>query len=136
MYQDLVANAQTLYEHVADNVECLAKETVDETGYGIVGAVVGATYPDELAEMRSVLQHAWILVPGYGSQGATAHDVAPAFDEHGLGAIVNSSRGIIFAHERPEYCDRYGDQRWQAAVEASTCAMIEELRHATAAGEL
>ena len=136
VYQDLVADACTLYEHVANDVQRMAEETIDQTGYGIIGAVVGATYPEELAEMRSVMEHAWILVPGYGSQGGTAQDVAPAFDEHGLGAIVNSSRGIIFAHESPEYCDRYGEMRWQAAVEAATCAMIEELRYATPAGEL
>jgi orotidine-5'-phosphate decarboxylase len=71
---------------------------------------------------------AWFLVPGYGSQGGTAADVAAAFDEHGRGGIVNNSRGIIFAHSRREYAERFGAARWQEAVEAATREMIDELR--------
>ena len=127
MLQDLVADRQPVYRHVADHIARLAEETADESGYGAVGAVVGATYPDELAELRSIMAHAWLLVPGYGSQGGIAADIAVAFDSHGLGAIINSSRAIIFAHTRPEYDDQYGDRRWQAAVEAATCDMIDEI---------
>ena len=65
--------------------------------------MVGATYPEQLAELRAAMPHTWFLVPGYGSQGGTARDVAAAFDQRGLGAIVNNSRGIIFAHARREY---------------------------------
>ena len=72
------------------------------------------------------MPHTWFLVPGYGSQGGTAADVAAAFDSRGLGAIVNNSRGILFAHERPEYA-RFGAARWQDAVEAATRDMIAEL---------
>ena len=68
------------------------------------------------------------LVPGFGAQGGGAADVKGAFDEAGIGAIVNSSRGIIFAHQRDEYKDRFGDDRWQEAVEAATLDMIEQLR--------
>ncbi len=74
------------------------------------------------------MPHTWFLVPGYGSQGGTAADVAGAFDARGLGAIVNNSRGIIFAHERPEFAGRFGSARWQEAVEAATRQMIDELR--------
>jgi orotidine-5'-phosphate decarboxylase len=73
------------------------------------------------------MPHTWFLVPGYGSQGGTAADVALAFDDHGLGAIVNNSRGILFAHSRPEYA-RFGAARWQDAVDAATQDMIAELR--------
>ena len=69
-----------------------------DCGYGAVGAVVGATYPAQLAELRAAMPHTWFLVPGFGSQGGTARDVAAAFDPQGGGAIVNNSRGIIFAH--------------------------------------
>jgi orotidine-5'-phosphate decarboxylase len=62
--------------------------------------------------------------------------VAPAFDEHGLGAVVNNSRAIIFAHKRREYADRFGDARWQEAVEAATRAMIAELRGGTSVAKL
>jgi orotidine-5'-phosphate decarboxylase len=115
---------------VADHVEQLASASAGACGYGSVGAVVGATYPAQLAELRAVMPHTWFLVPGYGSQGGTAADVAPAFDARGLGAIVNNSRGIIFAHERREYADRFGHARWQDAVDAATRAMIDELRTA------
>jgi orotidine-5'-phosphate decarboxylase len=74
------------------------------------------------------MPHAWLLIPGFGAQGGTARDCAAAFDEHGLGAIVNNSRGIIFAHTRPEYQDRFGPARWQEAVEAATREMIAQLQ--------
>jgi len=136
MFQDLPVHDLPLYHHVAKHVESLAAESVDTSGYGVAGAVVGATYPEQLTEMRRVMPHAWILVPGFGSQGATARDVAGAFAPDGLGAVVNSSRGIIFAHSLPEYRDQFGDHRWQEAVEAATRKMIEELRSATSAGQL
>ncbi|OHB84787.1 MAG: orotidine 5'-phosphate decarboxylase [Planctomycetes bacterium RBG_16_64_12] len=136
MFQDLVANGRPLYGHVAGHVESLAVQTVGECGYGSVGAVVGATYPQQLAELRARMPHAWFLVPGFGSQGGTARDVAAAFDEHGSGAIVNNSRGIIFAYRHGEYAERFGSSRWQEAVEAATRAMIEQLRAETPAGRL
>jgi orotidine-5'-phosphate decarboxylase len=127
MLQDLECDGQMIYTRVAAHVEQLAATTVAACGYGCVGAVVGATYPRQLAELRAAMPHTWFLVPGYGSQGGTAADVAPAFDAHGLGAIVNNSRGILFAHERPEYA-RHGPARWQEAVEAATQDMIGALR--------
>jgi orotidine-5'-phosphate decarboxylase len=73
------------------------------------------------------MPHAWFLVPGFGSQGGTAADVAAAFDSRGLGAIINNSRGIIFAHMRPEYSERFGASRWQDAVAAATREMISQI---------
>ena len=128
MLQDLECNGRMLYHHVAEHVERLATTALGDCGYGLVGAVVGATYPEQLAELRGTMPHTWFLVPGYGSQGGTAADVVRAFDSGGLGAIVNNSRGILFAHERPEYADRFGPARWQEAVEAATRQMVEELR--------
>jgi orotidine-5'-phosphate decarboxylase len=128
-FQDLICDGRPLYRHVAEHVEKLAKETIGECGYGSVGAVVGATYPEQLAELRSAMPHTWFLVPGFGAQGGTAADVAPAFDAKGMGAIVNNSRGIIFAHERKEYA-HLGEDRWQDAVDAATRAMIAELADA------
>jgi len=82
------------------------------------------------------MPHTWFLVPGFGSQGGTAADVAAAFDAEGRGAIVNNSRGIIFAHRIKPYAERYGARAWQSAVEAATRDMIAELRSATPAGKL
>jgi orotidine-5'-phosphate decarboxylase len=135
-FQDIVAEGKPLYRHVADYVESLAAATSGSTRYGQVGAVVGATYPAQLAELRQSMPHTWFLIPGFGAQGGTAKDCAAAFDAQGLGAIVNNSRGIIFAHARPEYRERLGAARWQEAVEAATREMIEQLRAETAAGWL
>ena len=136
MFQDLVAEGRPLYRHVAEYVERQAAATAGQCGYGLVGAVVGATYPAQLVELRAAMPHTWFLVPGFGSQGGTAADVAAAFDARGCGAIVNNSRGIIFAHAIKPYSERYGAARWQAAVEAATRDMIEQLRAATPAGKL
>jgi orotidine-5'-phosphate decarboxylase len=135
-FQDLVADGRPLYRHVGQYVERLATESLGRCGYGAVGAVVGATYPEQLAELRGEMPHAWFLVPGYGSQGGTARGVAGAFDSGGLGAVVNNSRGIIYAYARPEFVGRFGVARWQEAVEAATREMIEELRAETNAGKL
>lgn len=125
--QDQMASDRSIYNHVGDLVEQISTGTVGECGYGIAGAVVGATYPAQLGELRERMPHSWFLVPGYGSQGGTAADVAPAFDQHGLGAVINSSRAIIFAHARDEFAD-IGD--WQQAVEAATRQAIGDLASA------
>jgi orotidine-5'-phosphate decarboxylase len=127
MLQDLECAGRPLYRHLGEHVERLAAMTAGECGYGLVGAVVGATFPEQLAELRRAMLHTWLLVPGYGSQGGKAADVIAAFDAAGMGAIVNNSRGIIFAHERPEYAARFGPAGWQKAVEAATRQMMEEL---------
>lgn len=129
MLQDLVGDGRPMYAHVAEHIERAAAATAASCGYGCVGSVVGATYPHQLAELRATLRHSWLLVPGYGSQGGTATDVAAAFDARGLGAIINNSRGILFAYQRPEYA-RFGPTRWQDAIDAATRDMIAELRSA------
>jgi orotidine-5'-phosphate decarboxylase len=136
MLQDLVADGRPIYRHIGDYVERQALATLGTCGYGAVGAVVGATYPAQLAELRAAMPHTLFLVPGFGSQGGTARDVAAAFDATGHGAIVNNSRGIIFAHSLKPYAERFGASRWQGAVEAATRDMIEQLRANTPAGKL
>jgi len=126
-FQDLESGGKKIYEHVAATVERLAAEDAGACGYGSAGAVVGATYPAQLAELRKAMPHVWFLVPGYGAQGGGAADVAGAFDENGLGAVVNSSRGIIFAHSREPYASEFGEARWREAVEAATKNMVAAL---------
>ena len=94
----------TVYRTMGDMCEKWGSEAMGEEGYSSVGAVVGATYPRQLLELRATLPHTFFLVPGYGAQGGGAADVAPAFDEKGRGAIINSSRGIICAWKK-EGCD-------------------------------
>ncbi len=102
--QDRMLDGEPLYAQMGDLCEAWGADTVDESGYSAVGAVVGATYPDQLRELRERLPHTYFLVPGYGAQGGGAADVAPAFDKDGMGAIVNSSRGILCAWKK-EGCD-------------------------------
>lgn len=134
-FQDLVADGQPIYRHLGDYINELAAKTPGACGYSCVGAVVGATYPAQLVELRAAMPQTWFLVPGFGHQGGAATDVAGAFDVQGLGAVINNSRGIIFAHSRKEYA-RFGPARWQEAVEAATREMIEQLRAGTAVGQL
>jgi len=136
MFQDLRVQAKPVYCHVAEFVQSLALKTkgVDER-YGQIGAVVGATWPAQLAELRKIMSNAWFLVPGFGTQGGSAKDVADAFDSDGFGAIVNNSRGIIFAHTAERF-KKYGEANWQRAVEAATLEMIDRLQTETTAGKL
>lgn len=93
-------DGRTLYEAVADLVEEWGAETRGETGYSLVGAVVGATYPQQGTALRARMPHAFFLVPGYGAQGATGADIAGCFDANGNGAIVNASRSILCAWKK------------------------------------
>ncbi|KAB8296606.1 orotidine-5'-phosphate decarboxylase [Bifidobacterium apri] len=92
-----LADGTRLYEHVADLVEQWGAGSLGASGYSRVGAVVGATHPEQGKRLRERMPHTFFLVPGYGAQGGTAQDVAGMFDANGHGAIVNSSRGIIGA---------------------------------------
>ena len=134
-FQDLIVDGQPLYRHVAARIAEWAEPHRGESGYSFVGAVVGATYPDELGELRRALPGVPFLVPGYGAQGGTAAGVAPAFDADGQGAIVNNSRGITFAYNKPDARDRFGDD-WQAALVDAVGAMVADLAANTPAGRL
>jgi len=136
LFQDIVSEGQTLYQRVAVAVEALAAAHCGDADFGPVGAVVGATWPEQLAELRASMPHTPLLVPGYGSQGGTAQDVAGAFRSDGLGALVNNSRGLIFAWARHPYGERFGADRWEEAVEAATRDMIHDLASATPARSL
>ena len=103
--QDRVLDdGMTVYRTMGKMCEGWGSEAMGESGYSSVGAVVGATYTEQLGELRAALPHTFFLVPGYGAQGGGAKDVAPAFDENGRGAIINSSRGIMCAWKK-EGCD-------------------------------
>jgi orotidine-5'-phosphate decarboxylase len=135
-FQDRESDGRKLFQHVAAAVEDFNAETLGETGYGIVGAVVGATYPAELSELRQAMPRTPFLVPGYGAQGGGAADVAGGFEGNGLGALVNSSRGINFAYRREPYQSRFEPNAWEQAVEAATRDMIAEFAEQTAASAL
>jgi len=121
LFQDLVCDGQPLYRHVAREVRAWNASTIGACGLGDVGAVVGATHPRELAELRAAMPDVWLLVPGYGAQGGTAADVKVAYRADGLGAIVNSSRGVTF----PFHPD---DANWEAKVAAAAQKAAAELK--------
>jgi orotidine-5'-phosphate decarboxylase len=98
--QDQKLGDKTIYETMGQMCENWGTEVMGQYGYSAVGAVVGATYPSQLEELRAKMPHTFFLVPGYGAQGGGANDVAHAFDSHGLGAIINSSRGIMCAYQK------------------------------------
>ncbi len=96
----VLANGKTVYETMADMCEIWGESAPGKFGYSSVGAVVGATYPKQLEELRVKMPRTFFLVPGYGAQGGGADDIAPAFDKNGLGAVVNSSRAIMCAWQK------------------------------------
>ncbi|MCG6158353.1 orotidine-5'-phosphate decarboxylase [Rubinisphaera margarita] len=137
-FQDHEQQDQTLYQKVAEIVEqeSAAECESGSSSYGCVGAVVGATYPDELKQLRQAMPHVPLLIPGYGAQGGGAGDVASAFDADGLGAIINSSRGINFAYRREPYASQFPTRDWEQAVEQATLDMIQDIAQNTPAGSL
>ena len=96
-------DGRPLYEIVGDMVDKWGSDVVGESGYSAVGAVVGATYPEMGKVLRKVMPKSFILVPGYGAQGGKGKDLVHFFNEDGLGAIINSSRGIIAAYKQDKY---------------------------------
>ena len=114
-------DGRTLYEAVADLVEIWGEETRGETGYSVVGAVVGATYPEQGTALRARMPHTFFLVPGYGAQGATGTDIAGCCAESGNGAIVNASRSILCAWKKRE------GMAFDEAARAEALRMREDL---------
>lgn len=123
-FQDQLVNGRPLYELVADKVNEWGAECMDGD-YSDIGAVVGATYPEMGAELRKLMPKTYILVPGYGAQGGRGKDLKGFFNEDGLGAIVNSSRGIIAAWKK----DAMG-RDYQNAARAAVIDMKEDLKEA------
>lgn len=97
--QDLkLQNGELLYFKLAEEIERLASETTGIHNYSFIGAVVGATYPEEAKRIRTTLPHSIFLVPGFGKQGGKAEDLSVFFDSNGNGAVISSSRGIIYSY--------------------------------------
>lgn len=119
-FQDKTFEGRPLYELVAEKVVEWGRDCMDGS-YSNVGAVVGATYPEMSAVLRKQMPHTYFLVPGYGAQGATAKDLKPCFNEDGLGAIINSSRGIIAAYKQEKYA-KFGPEHF---AEASRQAVLD-----------
>lgn len=125
-FQDQKIDGKPLYELVGEKVAQWGEEHMGESGYSYVGAVVGATYPEQGEILRKVMPKSFILVPGYGAQGGKGKDLVHFFNEDGLGAIVNSSRGIIAAWKQEKYA-KYGEAAFAEASRAAVEDMIADI---------
>ncbi len=127
-FQDQMIGGKHLYEMVGERVAEWGSELMGDS-YSYVGAVVGATYPEQGKLLRKVMPKSFILVPGYGAQGGKGEDLVHFFDEDGLGAIVNSSRGIITAYKNEAYAS-YGAEHFGEAARAAVLDMIADINGA------
>ena len=126
--QDLkLENGESVYEHVANLVEEWGKDLRGENGYSSVAAVVGATYPEQLKEIREKAPHTYFLIPGYGAQGGKAEDIALGFDKNGLGGIVNASRSLMCAYKTDKWKEKYSEEDYGKATRSEALKMKEDL---------
>ena len=127
--QDLkLETGEELYTKVAQLVEKWGENLRGKYGYSSISAVVGATYPKELQNLRKIAPHTFFLIPGYGAQGGKAKDIALGFDKNGIGGIVNSSRGLIYAYKSDLWKTKYTEEEFAEATRAEAIRMKEELR--------
>lgn len=125
--QDLkLENGTTIYEKVAELVSSWGKDLVGEYGYSSVGAVVGATYPIQIKELREIMPKTYFLIPGYGAQGGKAEDIALGFKD-GIGGIVNASRSLMAAYKSDRWKDKYSEKEFGKATRAEAIRMRDEL---------
>ncbi|MEG7530152.1 MAG: orotidine-5'-phosphate decarboxylase [Hungatella sp.] len=124
-FQDQLIGGRPLYELVADKVVEWGAASMDGS-YSNIGAVVGATYPEMSKILRNLMPHTYFLVPGYGAQGGTAEDLKYCFNEDGLGAIVNSSRGIIAAYKQEKY-KKFGAEHFAEASRQAVIDMVTDI---------
>ncbi|MEF9916790.1 MAG: orotidine-5'-phosphate decarboxylase [Lachnospiraceae bacterium] len=124
--QDQLVSGKPLYELVGEKVASWGMELMGEGNYSYIGAVVGATYPQIGKTLRKIMPKSYILVPGYGAQGGQGKDLVHFFNKDGLGAIINSSRGIIAAYKQEAY-NAYGPEHYGEAARAAVEAMITDI---------
>ena len=129
--QDLITeDGETVYTKVGKLVEKWGEECRGEYGYSSVSAVVGATYPKQLKELRELMPHTYFLIPGYGAQGGKAEDIALGFDENGLGGIVNATRSLMCAYKSDLWKDKFAEEDYAKATRAEAIRMRDELNSA------
>lgn len=129
--QDLkLENDKEVYAQVAELVEKWGEELQGENEYSSIAAVVGATYPEQLKQIRTIAPHTYFLIPGYGAQGGKANDIALGFDSNGLGGIVNASRSLMCAYKSDRWKDKYTEEEYAKATRAEALRMKEELNQA------
>lgn len=126
--QDLkLENGNEVYRQVTDLVEKWGEDLRGKYGYSSVAAVVGATYPEQLKQIREIAPHTYFLIPGYGAQGGKAEDIKLGFDSSNLGGIVNASRSLMCAYKLDKWKDKYQEEQYAEATRAEAVRMREEL---------
>ncbi len=129
--QDVTAKeGLSVSQSIAKYVNEQAKDNVGKHGYSSIGAVVGATYPEEAAKLRKLMPNSYFLVPGYGAQGGGAKDILPCFNSDGLGAAVNSSRGILYDHMTDEERERCSREQYLNSVRNAVLLMKNDIYNA------
>lgn len=129
--QDLkTEDGEEIYKKVAKLVNTWGKDLIGKYGYSSVSAVVGATYPKQLQELRELMPHSYFLIPGYGAQGGKAEDIALGFDENGLGGIVNATRSLMCAYKSDLWKDKFKEEDYAKATRAEAIRMRDELNNA------
>jgi len=129
--QDLkLENGETVYEKVGNLVKSWGETLVGEYGYSSVSAVVGATHPNQLKELRAKMPHSFFLIPGYGAQGGKSEDIALGFDENGIGGIVNASRSLMCAYKQEPWKNQFEEKDFAKATRAEALAMRDTLNQA------
>ena len=126
--QDLMVDGVPLYEKVGGLISKWGEELIGTNGFSEVGAVVGATHPEQAKRLREIMPHTFFLVPGYGAQGGKAEDLAVCFNKDGFGAIVNSSRGIIAAYTKEPYKNSFSEEQFAKASRQAVIDMKNDLR--------
>lgn len=129
--QDLkTEEGKEIYKKVAELVNEWGKKLIGEYGYSPISAVVGATYPKQLQELRQIMPHSYFLIPGYGAQGGKAEDIALGFDAQGLGGIINASRSLMCAYRSDRWKEQYSQEEFAKATKAEAIRMRDELNSA------
>ena len=129
--QDLMLDTkEKIYCHVASLIEKWGEDLRGEYGYSSISAVVGATYPEQLKELRNIAKHTYFLIPGYGAQGGKAEDIALGFDSNGFGGLVNASRSLMCAYKSDRWSNLFKEEEYAKATREEAIRMRDELNSA------
>ena len=125
-----IDGVEEVYIKVAKLVEKWGEELIGKNGYSSIAAVVGATYPHQLSEIRKIAKHTFLLIPGYGAQGGKVQDIMLGFDKNGIGGIINASRSLMCAYKSELWKDKFREDEFAKATRAEAIRMREELNSA------